>query len=89
MEACGRAGLVVGSGQGQGSTYFIRWSRTKQTQAGRKKRLDGFRWIDLWLIPSVATDATFASIDLPLAGEPPAVALVVVVVGGSVEPIPW
>ena len=29
----GRDG-VVGSGQGHGSTYFIRWSRSGQTQAG-------------------------------------------------------
>ena len=78
-----------GVGAGSGLHLFHTLVTNKANTGRKKKRLDGFRWIDLWLIPSVATDATFASIDLPLAGEPPAVALVVVVVGGSVEPIPW
>ena len=78
-----------GVGAGSGLHLFHTLVTNKANTGRKKKRLDGFRWIDLWLIPSVATDATFASIDLPLACEPPTVALVVVVVGGSVEPIPW
>ena len=77
-----------GVGAGSGLHLFHTLVTNKANTGQKKKRLDGFRWIDLWLIPSVATDATFASIYLPLASEPPAVALVVVVVGGVVEAIP-
>ena len=50
-----------------------------------KKDLDE---LDLWLVPSVPTDATFASIGLPLASEASAVALVVVVVRRGVKTVP-
>ena len=81
----GRDG-VVGSGQGHGSTYFIRWSRSGQTQAGVNE--EGLNELDLWLVPSVPTDATFAPVGLPLASEASAVALVVVVVRRGVKTVP-
>ena len=53
-----------------------------------KRGLDGLEWIDLWFVPSVPTNATFASVGLPLASEASAVAFVVVVVWWSVKPVP-
>ena len=53
-----------------------------------KRGLDGFEWIDLWFVPSIPTNATFASVGLPLASEASAVAFVVVVVRRSVKPVP-
>jgi len=42
----------------------------------------------LWFVPSIPTNATFASVGLPLASKPPAVAFVVIVVWRSVKPVP-
>jgi len=42
----------------------------------------------LWFVPSIPTNATFASVGLPLASEASAVAFVVVVVRRSVKPVP-
>ena len=41
-----------------------------------------------WRIPGIAADAALAAVGPPLATEPPAVQLVVVVVGRSVEAVP-
>ena len=41
-----------------------------------------------WRIPGIAADAALAAVGSPLATEPPAVQLVVVVVGRSVEAVP-
>ena len=43
---------------------------------------------NLRFVPSVSTNTAFASIGLPLASEPSAIAFVVVIVGGSVEAVP-
>jgi len=42
----------------------------------------------LWFVPSIPTNATFASVGLPLPSEPSAVAFVVVVVRRCVKPVP-
>ena len=44
--------------------------------------------LDLWLVPSVPTDATFPPVGLPLTSEASAVALVVVVVRRGVKTVP-
>ena len=87
LEGCGRD-WVGGSEPGHGSTYFIPWSRSSQTQEGIKTNKEFDILTNLRFVPSVSTNTAFASIGLPLASEPSAIAFVVVIVGGSIETVP-
>ena len=87
LEGCG-SDWVGGSEPGHGSTYFIPWSRSSQTQEGIKTNKEFDILTNLRFVPSVSTNTAFASIGLPLASEPSAIAFVVVIVGGSVEAVP-